>query len=206
MDTAWDRAYAKNVLSWRGSTNFNPLLPAGARFLELGCGNGKNLSALAQLPLEIHAIDVSPAAIDLCRSAPALRNKEIHYYLMDVRSLSFKNAFFDGAACFHVLDHLLLQDRKKAAQEIFRVLKKGGKLFFKSFGTKDFRIKKGVVVEENTLKRKNGIATHYFTEKEAVDLFSSLICKSVSADEWKVNYDGKEYLRQEIVAEFVKQT
>lgn len=43
---------------------------------------------------------------------------------MDVTDLKYPDAYFDVVICNHVLEHI--PDDKKAMQEIFRVLKKGG--------------------------------------------------------------------------------
>ncbi|MFH0973540.1 MAG: class I SAM-dependent methyltransferase [Candidatus Micrarchaeota archaeon] len=210
---AWERAYARRRIAWRGTTNFAPQLSRGARVLEIGCGNGKNLSALAgkdcEKNYEIHAVDYSPQAIALCKQSPVLKNAGIKFEVMDARALRFKNNFFDAVACFHVLGNMLAGDRKQAAREAQRVLKNGGKLFFKEFGRGDFRFGRGIKVERNSFKRRTGIVTHYFEGKnegrnEVKELFGELELRDFESERWTVRYAGEALQREEINAVFIK--
>jgi SAM-dependent methyltransferase len=205
---AWERAYSKKRIAWRGTTNFSPELPKGSKILEVGCGNGKNLSALTGKGFRVYAVDYSPQAIALCKASPQFnggKEKKIVFRVMDARSLEFKDGFFDCVVCFHVLGNMLADDRVKAASEASRVLKRGGKLFFKEFGCRDFRFGKGVEVEESSFKRRTGIVTHYFTGREEVaELFAGLDLTSFDSERWNVHYDGKTLEREEIHAVFIK--
>jgi len=205
---AWERAYSKKRIAWRGTTNFSPNLPKNSRVLEVGCGNGKNLSALAGAGYDVHAIDYSPQAIALCKESPLFKQKgknRIKFKVMDARALDFKDGFFDAVVCFHVLGNMLEADRRKAAGEAARVLKRGGKLFFKEFGRGDFRFGKGALVERASFKRRTGIVTHYFTGRsEAEALFPKLRLLEFESEKWRVRYEGKSLAREEIHAVFIK--
>ncbi len=205
-NAAWERAYARRRIAWRGTTNFAPRLERGARVLEIGCGNGKNLSALAQaeLALDVYAVDYSPQAIALCKASPVLRNAGVKFEVMDARALRFKNNFFDAVVCFHVLGNMLESDRKRSAREAQRVLKTGGTLFFKEFGRGDFRFGKGVEVERNSFKRRTGIVTHYFAGRSEVKaLFGGLELRDFESERWTVRYAGEALQREEIRAVFI---
>ena len=200
---AWDGVYSRRVLAWRGSSGFNPRLAGGGRFLELGCGNGKNLTALVGRGFELHAVDFSPAALELCRRNPALQRESVHYYLADCRELPFQDGFFDGVAAFHVLGHLLEAGRLQAACEAVRVLRPRGRLFVREFGSRDFRNGNGERLEEGTFRRKNGVFTHYFGEGELRLLLREAGLKAVSltAESWTVCFRGVSYAREELVGE-----
>ncbi len=202
---AWERAYAKKRIQWRGTTNFDPQLPRGARVLEVGCGNGKNVSALADRGFKLYAVDYSPQAISLCKELPSFKKSGVKFKVMDARKLEFREGFFDAVVCFHVLGNMLAADRRKAAAEASRVLKSGGKLFFKEFGAGDFRFGKGLRVEEDSFKRRTGIVTHYFSgRKEVEELFPGLTLEEFDSERWRVHYDGKALPREEVRAVFIK--
>lgn len=197
---AWEKEYSRKGRLWRGTTNFKLELPGKSRVLELGCGDGKNLSAISTQGFEVHAIDTSMKAIELCKEYLKHFGGKADFHLMDARNLKFTANHFDAVFNFHCLGHLLEEERKKAASEALRVLKEKGKLFFKEFGSRDFRTSKGREVEEMTFERKTGIITHYFTVHEVKELFPECNFIELKEDSWSVYYSGKKYLREEILA------
>jgi len=96
-----------------------------SRVLEVGCGLGQNLDALAaRRPIDAHGVDPSPAAVEAGRSRfPALA--------LDVGTadaLPYPDAAFDVVwfgFCFYLVDRTLLQ---RAVSEADRVLADGGLL------------------------------------------------------------------------------
>ncbi|PIT85207.1 class I SAM-dependent methyltransferase [Candidatus Micrarchaeota archaeon CG10_big_fil_rev_8_21_14_0_10_59_7] len=201
---SWDAAYERGALAWRGTTDFEPkpALRKGSRVLELGCGNGKNLSALFGKGWNIYAVDFSPEAArqsaELCRK----RGEKCLVSVQDVRSLLFRDSFFDAVICFHVMGHLSKTERAKVVSETRRVLKKNGLLFLRVFGEADFRNGKGAKRGDCFVRK--GIPTHYFSEKEVTALFRGWRRVSLSSERWGVTYDGKSLPREQIRAVFRK--
>ncbi|VVB68121.1 Ubiquinone biosynthesis O-methyltransferase [Candidatus Norongarragalina meridionalis] len=201
---SWDAAYARNALAWRGTTNFSPkpAIKKGSRVLELGVGNGKNLSALFGKGWHLYAVDFSPEAVrqsyEMCRK----RGEHCFVSMQDVRRLLFADSFFDAVICFHVIGHLRKEERAKAVSEIRRVLKKNGLLFLRVFGEGDFRKGKGVKRSDCFVRK--GIPTHYFSEKEVTSLFKDWKRVSLSSERWTVSYEGKTLPREQIHAVFRK--
>ncbi|MFH0834989.1 MAG: class I SAM-dependent methyltransferase [Candidatus Micrarchaeota archaeon] len=201
---SWDAAYERGALAWRGTTNFQPkpAIKKGSRVLELGCGNGKNLSALFGKGWNIYAVDFSPEAVrqsaELCRK----RGEKCFVSVQDVRSLLFRDSFFNAVICFHVMGHLRKADRAKAVSEIRRVLRKNGLLFLRVFGTADFRNGKGRKVGDCFVRK--GIPTHYFSEAEVTALFRGWRRVSFASEKWSVAYGGKSLPRERINAVFRK--
>ncbi len=104
-----------------------------ATVLDLGCGNGRNLIFLAQeFGMRGTGFDISDTAIQQARGHSA--GLPITY---EARSIAGELPVADGSQAF-VLDmmtsHFLKKEqREKLREEIYRVLRPGGWLFFKSF-------------------------------------------------------------------------
>jgi ubiquinone/menaquinone biosynthesis C-methylase UbiE len=86
------------------------------KILDAGCGVGW-FGKFKPSQVELHGIDHNPEEVKTA-------SKYEIPVIGDIRSLPYKNKFFDGIFCHHVLEHL--EDPKKAVNEFFRVLKKGG--------------------------------------------------------------------------------
>jgi ubiquinone/menaquinone biosynthesis C-methylase UbiE len=167
--------------------------------LELGCGDGKTLAGMPG-GWKIAALDISPQALQLTRRVLP----DARMILADARLLPIKGESFDAVFAFHVTGHLLLPEREALAREVARVLRAGGKLFFREFGTEDMRLGQGEEVEAVTFRRGEGIITHYFTEREVEELFCDLRAISVDTHRWTLRVKGKDLTRAEVEAVFIK--
>lgn len=194
---AWDMDYRQRGRLWGGSKRIIPDLPEGSSVLELGCGNGKTLSAMLHQPWQITALDISCRAAEIAKSDSKGRADVL---AADACHLPFKDGSFDAVLAFHVTGHLLYEGRRLMASESTRVLRPGGRLFFRDFGAEDMRVGQGREVEPQTYERGEGIITHYFTEKEAIELFLMLMPESIRSHAWKMRIRGQDMLRSEIEA------
>lgn len=232
---AWSREYRDKGRIWRGAPRRLPPLPAGARVLELGCGNGKTLQGMLGRPWRVAAVDVSPQALrlggdlaeetrrrgDHLRQEPSTSSgvppppgppanrvpvaNRPEFVAADAVHLPFKGSTFDAVFAFHVLGHIREGDRIKAAGEAARVLKAKGRLFFLEFGVEDMRAGRGEEVETMTFRRGGGVTTHYFTEAEVLELFDMLRPVSILTDRRVTRIMGRDHLRSEVEAEFIKE-
>jgi SAM-dependent methyltransferase len=95
-------------------------LARGARVLDVGCGRGITLAALAERGCEAHGVELGPDALRgidprvQVRVAPALA------------AAGYPAGFFDLVLIWHVLEHLREPDA--ALAEAHRVLRPGGRL------------------------------------------------------------------------------
>lgn len=197
---AWDKDYRSRGRLWGSATKGLPDLPEGSSVLELGCGDGKTLSAMSGRGWRIAALDTSAEALHLSRIAAP----HAFHILGDARCPPFHDESFDAVFAFHITGHLLLADRRKVSLEAERVLRKGGKLFLREFSSEDMRSGKGTEVELCTFRRGGGVITHYFTEDEVAELFSSLGPTYIQPHRWTMRIDGKDLVRSEIEAVFEK--
>jgi SAM-dependent methyltransferase len=106
--------------------------PEGARVLEVGCGYGRNLVALATLPAGLLVgCDVSPGELAKARARTAERPGRATPRLVTQPPdrLPFRDAAFDLVVLWQVLEHVIGVDAKRAlVAECVRVLRPGGHL------------------------------------------------------------------------------
>jgi len=202
-ENPWDEDYQRRGRLWGGSAAFLPCLLPSSRILELGCGNGKTVSSLVQAGCSVTAIDSSFHAALLCRdNCPDPDRAGI--LIADSRATPFRNESFDVVIASHITGHISHAHRALFAGEIQRLLRPGGTMYFRDFSTGDFRNGRGIETETGTFARKNGIATHYFTENEVQTLFYGLAIQSIEQHRWEMRIRGTVFPRAEIVAEFKK--
>ena len=113
----------------------------GDAVLELGCGYGRILPALASKAGSVFGIDTSLASLVLAQELSA-DNPNLHLACMNAVELGFADNVFDKVVCvqngisaFHVDQHELIG-------ECIRVTKPGGVVFLSSYSEKfwDYRL------------------------------------------------------------------
>lgn len=107
----------------------------GYSVLELGCGYGRILPALAAKAKLVTGIDTSCASLELARETLA-DARNVLLTAADAVKLPFRNTAFDVVACvqngisaFHV-------DQRASIEEALRVTKVGGTALFSSYSDK----------------------------------------------------------------------
>jgi SAM-dependent methyltransferase len=116
-----DRFDVSRVRIWGSVRRFLDPLPLNSFLLDIGCGNGKNI--LYRKDLQFEGIDLSEKLVNICK------NKNLKVQLGNMINLPYENKKFDNAICiasYHHLDND--NDRKKALSEMYRVLKKDGRV------------------------------------------------------------------------------
>jgi SAM-dependent methyltransferase len=200
---AWEEDYTRRGMLWSGVIHDLPDLPSGSRVLELGCGNGKTLFAMIQRGWDVTAIDFACRAVTLSRQIVGGVSHG-HVMVADARCPPFKNDSFDAVFALHVIGHMYEPERKQITSTLQHILKPGGILLFSDFSTNDFRFGKGDETEPATFRRGPSIITHYFTQKEVIDLFSKLIPVSINMHQWPMRVLGSTLVRSEIQVTFTQ--
>jgi ubiquinone/menaquinone biosynthesis C-methylase UbiE len=163
---------------------------------------------LRSKPKKIVAIDFSEIAVRIAEKkfSKQISSRKIQILHNDATELSFKKDSFDAVVCFHTLGAMLFSQRKKCVGEIFRVLKKSGRVFFEDFAVGDLREKSTELklVEKNTLQKKNGIIQHFFIEEEVEGLFSRFKIIEIKSTGECLQLGKERVLRSEVKGVFEK--
>jgi len=105
-------------------------LPARAKILDLGCGNGMLCRELATMGYEVYGIDCSEDGIRAAEEADA----KSKYFIMDASKLTFESSFFDFVVVKAVLTVIpKALNRKRIMCEVNRVLKNDGYVYVADF-------------------------------------------------------------------------
>jgi len=93
----------------------------------VGVGTGNEVLHILQINrnVKIVGVDYSKTALRKAYSKAFVWGKEIEVLMMDVRRLEFAAGSFDSVLCLHVMD--FIEDKSQATEEVFRVLKDGGR-------------------------------------------------------------------------------
>jgi SAM-dependent methyltransferase len=110
--------------------------PAGARVLEVGCGYGRNLVALATLPARlVVGCDIAHDELVKARARVAARPGAVTPCLVrqPPDRLPFRDGAFDLIVLWQVLEHVIGDGAKRALiAECVRVLRPGGDLLIET--------------------------------------------------------------------------
>jgi ubiquinone/menaquinone biosynthesis C-methylase UbiE len=99
-------------------------LRAGARVLDVACGNGNASLAAARRWCNVTAIDYVPALLEQARVRAAAERLDVMFELGDAEALDFPDETFDYVlSTFGVM---FAPDQARAARELVRVCKPGG--------------------------------------------------------------------------------
>lgn len=96
-----------------------PYIPQG-HLLEVGCGSGSMLSAMALRGWQVTGLDFDERAVGNARS----KGLTVHHG--DLYSQNFREGIFDAVVMSHVIEHV--PDPRALLRECLRILKPGGKL------------------------------------------------------------------------------
>jgi ubiquinone/menaquinone biosynthesis C-methylase UbiE len=116
-------------------------ISAGARGLDVGCGQGWYACELAVLPdrrYEIDALDQSADQIAHARQYAATRGCPVRFQAADAARLPFDDGTFDFAYSINVIHHVIdPAKRTRVLEQIVRVLKPGGIFFLHEINTQN---------------------------------------------------------------------
>jgi ubiquinone/menaquinone biosynthesis C-methylase UbiE len=180
---AWGRYPPEDLVRFMGR-RFRDADRKLVHVLEVGCGPGANLWFLHREGFAVHGIDVSQTAIELATSRLATENAVISSAAANLRvgnfsNLPWPNENFDVVVDIFALYANTLEVILQALHEVDRVLKPGGLLYTKLWGTHTTGFGQGIELEPGTFDAiptgpcTNMGVTHFFTLEEIETVFGS---------------------------------
>lgn len=105
--------------------NISKFLDKNSRILDAGCGTGGTIKYLKKFGFSsIYGIDKSNVAVAFCKKR-GLKNIRVS----SIDKIPYENDYFDAIICMDVLYHKDIKVQK-SIEELKRVLKKGGIIYF----------------------------------------------------------------------------
>ena len=136
------------------------------KVLDLGCGSGRHLIALAEEGFAVEGIDFSPAAVDLAQNWLQEKGFDYRVSIADLHEeiKSLEKDSFGGILAIDSIHYGSFQDFQNSLREINRLLVTGGLLFL-------------------VVPTKNSIITRQSTEQL---FFSEEKIRNILADHFKI--------------------
>lgn len=128
------RSFVRKIAQWREVRYFRATrpIPAGAKVLEIGCGDGGGAGIFARLfrPGLYHGLDVDPAMVKVAagRRAKSALGRFALFVQGDAERLPYRDGAFDAVVNFGIIHHL--PDWRRGVAEVARVLRPGGTFYF----------------------------------------------------------------------------
>jgi SAM-dependent methyltransferase len=101
-------------------------LRAGARVLDVAAGNGNATLAAARRFCTVTSTDYVPALLEAGRKRAEAEGQDVHFQVADAEDLPFPDAAFD--VVLSTFGVMFTPDQQKAAAELARVCRPGGKI------------------------------------------------------------------------------
>ncbi len=127
------------------SEYFNEL--KGKTVLEIGCGSGGGTEFILKYfsPQKVIATDLDPRLIALAKKNT--QSKRITIEQADATKLDYKDKSFDAVFDYGVIHHIPSPEWKECLNEIYRVLKPGGKVFVWDVSIESFSTVYGKIIK-----------------------------------------------------------
>lgn len=107
---------------------------SGITILDIGCGSGRSTIPLHQARYSVIGVDITPEMIETAQSIAKTKNLKIDYRVGDATQLEFDDDTFEGAIFANNGWAQIpgKENRQKALNETYRVLKSNGIFIFTS--------------------------------------------------------------------------
>jgi cyclopropane fatty-acyl-phospholipid synthase-like methyltransferase len=180
--------------------------------LDHGSGAGRHVVFLAENGYQAYGADISSTGNAFTRKITKIRNLSVNVSLIDSNILKYADNFFDGIISFGVLYYLNSKQLDVVIPDLYRILKREGKMLVVLRSRRDYRFKHAksighgdyIIVGDNKTRVNNekNMLMHFFTEKEIRKRFHKF--KRITIDEMVNTYNNKEMVDYDFVVELKK--
>ncbi|MCQ2592544.1 MAG: class I SAM-dependent methyltransferase [Treponema sp.] len=141
--------------------------------LDLGCGLGRHSILFAKSGYKVTACDISEEAIAHLKKWQKEEQVDIRTVHADMKSLPFADNAFDCIFSYHVISHTDTEGFTKIMNEIKRVLRPNGKIFFTLCSKDAWSFTKGNFpkLDENSILKTEGAEVnvpHFYVNREDI--------------------------------------
>lgn len=161
---------------------------------DAACGFGAYSLAFASNSFHVHSFDISETAVEI--TMKGLKKYGIDDANVKVASIldtGYAGETFDGVIAHAVLDHLIVEDTKKALDELFRITVPNG-LILLSFdmAEKDDFTEEHITLKDGTMEYTNGarkgMLFHPYGQEEISELLKNyhIVCRTDNQREKRI--------------------
>ena len=190
LNEAWERAYALQTGGSLWQEGPIPQLASaihvlrGAQVedvLDLGCGDGRNLVALARAGFRATGVDASSTACTRARSSLQRLGLQARVSHADAAQLPIVADSLDAVVSFDVFTHFLAPER--VLSEVKRVLRPDGILIFNAYSVNDSEFGVGEPVAARQFLFKETLF-RFYDEDELLGLLAEWDVLSIEEEFW----------------------
>ncbi len=144
---------------------------ANESILDVGCGNARDIIPMLESGAQITGIDISQGMINEAqRDLEEAGYQGVSMQVGDATHLPFPDNCFDKVLCSEVIEHI--PDADKAVGEMFRVLKRGGRLVISTPNCRSLYGFDRYIVWEKMFRKK---WNHPFDKWRSMDQLCSML-------------------------------
>ncbi|MEU0208864.1 class I SAM-dependent methyltransferase [Streptomyces canus] len=190
LNLGWEQAYQERDSDTLWQDEPIPFLAAAdaelkrrgaGEVVDLGCGDGRNLAALAAAGYRATGVDVSETALAKAERRLSSRELTARYVKADAMSLPLEAASADAMTCFDVFSHIARPE--DALTEVARVLRPGGLFVVNVFTTQDSECGSGELLFGHTYHYR-GTMFRFYEEAEVRELFRDWKILELREERW----------------------
>jgi SAM-dependent methyltransferase len=190
---AWEKKYATQGILWARTHDEWFRVNETDRVLDLGSGSGKSARSLKG---EVTALDFSLSALRAAVDSPASPTNGV---CGEATALPFKDSVFDFVRASFILDHLSGPEHKIAVDEMYRVIRRGGRVAIESFSISDARCTMGSVDDKGDSIDGDGITHHYFVKDEVALLLTGFEIDLLKEINWEQRIGSGNKMERSII-------
>lgn len=201
----WLEKASKETKEWLKKENrfLKKTIKPNSIVLDVGCGTGRNLKAIAHLCKEAIGIDKNKKILEMAKEN-LKEFPKIKLVLGNAACLPFPNSYFDFIICMGNTFGMI-KNKFQALEEMAKVTKQGGKIIISVYNEKalNTRVKDYKIVGHHIIKidekkgmiwTKEGLVSKQFTRKELETMFHKLNLKYKTINYKIINFTPISYL------------